>query len=378
MRNPAPFNLCSLVLAAPLVLPLAGCHDTSKIPAAMTSLARPDAADVAEAGPACPAGQRLVGSACADAPPSCVGMAATCGPNGSDDCCASDLVPGGHFDLGYDKSESDKQDGVTVVGWQKKGQTSVIVSPYVLDRYEVTVGRFRKFLESYDGWLVNNPEPGAGRHPGIVGSGWDGAWHKNPSLYSQSAASLRGAIMRLCQPSASVAPLLDGAAASNKPMPCIPWHEAMLFCIWDRGRLPTEAEWNFAAAGGEQQNAFPWGPATGAEAAKRARIDTGGSAFDAFDVGTVGAGAGAGRFGQHDLAGNLLEWVADTCRGECTEYTTAGLTNPLENKAPNAIARGGSFKYDAAHARTAYRMRAGRDGESRYIDLGFRCARNAP
>jgi hypothetical protein len=45
----------------------------------------------------------------------------------------------------------------------------------------------------------------------------------------------------------------------NLPMNCVPWYKAFAFCVWDGGRLPTEAEWNYAATGGNEQRKYPWG-----------------------------------------------------------------------------------------------------------------------
>src|ERR1700730_5736435 len=46
----------------------------------------------------------------------------------------------------------------------------------------------------------------------------------------------------------------------NLPINCVNWYEAYSFCIWDGGFLPSEAEWEYAAAGGARQRTYPWGP----------------------------------------------------------------------------------------------------------------------
>jgi formylglycine-generating enzyme required for sulfatase activity len=94
------------------------------------------------------------------------------------------------------------------------------------------------------------------------------------------------------------------------PMNCITWFEAMAFCIWDGGRLPTEAEWNYAAAGGNEQRPYPWSTSmTDMTIADTYAV----YAPDAAVYARTGSRSpmGDGRWHQADLAGNVMEWVAD-------------------------------------------------------------------
>jgi sulfatase modifying factor 1 len=161
--------------------------------------------------------------------PSCSGLAATCGPVGTDDCCKSLLVPGGTFNRSYD--------GVDF----KDPNYPATVSDFYLDKYEITVGRFRQFVKAGMGTQASPPAAGAGAHPRITGSGWDSTWNTNlPATTAALTTNLK------CSTT------WTDTAGSNesKPVNCLEWYAAFAFCVWDGGRLATEAEWNYAASAG--------------------------------------------------------------------------------------------------------------------------------
>jgi formylglycine-generating enzyme required for sulfatase activity len=126
----------------------------------------------------------------------------------------------------------------------------------------------------------------------------------------------------------------------NLPINCVNWYEAYAFCIWDGGFLPSEAEWEYAAAGGSEQREYPWGstdPGTGNQYAIHGD-GTGGCDYPSTSVclgvaniAPVGtATLGAGLWGQLDLAGEVTEWNLDTwdlyvdpCT-DCANFTQAG------------------------------------------------------
>ncbi len=112
--------------------------------------------------------------------PSCRGLAAGCGPSGNDDCCKSLPVPGGAFERSYD--------GVDFLG----PKAPATVSDFYLDKYEVTVGRFRMFVNAGLGTRATPPEAGTGAHPKVAGSGWSSAWNtKLPASTNSLNAALK-------------------------------------------------------------------------------------------------------------------------------------------------------------------------------------------
>jgi formylglycine-generating enzyme len=331
----------------------------------------------------CQPGFIRVGNSCLAEPPSCADMPRTCGPARNSSCCAFDLIPAssdannGLFDRSWDRSGQSDQEGQKVTGFQMKGAATAIVSAFYLDRYEVTVGRFRKLYAVWNEWLQNNPLPGAGNYARSTKGGWRFSW-RQPDIFATEKSALELAISD-CEPAVRAALDDNSGAHDHQPMTCINWFEAYLFCIFDGGRLPTEAEWNFAATGGSQQRAYPWSPPEGdglVMGDDYANVGAPAGALRLFDVGHYPKGVG--RYGQYDLAGNAIEWVYDRC-GDCESYRTKGETDPIEIDIMgdvNVVARGGSFRFGWRNARTAFRQRVAADVTGRWGDTGWRCARN--
>jgi formylglycine-generating enzyme required for sulfatase activity len=289
-------------------------------------------------------------------PPSCRGFAAICGPSGDESCCTSLPVPGGTFYRSYDN--------VTYVSMSHPAT----VADFYLDKYQITVGRFRQFVNAGTGTQASPPASGAGAHPLIAGSGWDLAWNAN---LSADAAALKASLK--C--SATDQTWTDTAGANeSQPQNCMDWYTAFAFCAWDGGRLPTEAEWNYAAAGGSEQRAYPWSiPPTSTTIDDSYAVYCGSSCSGTQNVGSKSP-KGDGKWGQADLAGNLWEWTLDWLGSY--QSPCSNCADLIDMSADSRVVRGGRFYGKAPELLSSYRGSAVPAIRNHYI--GSRCARAIP
>jgi formylglycine-generating enzyme required for sulfatase activity len=144
------------------------------------------------------------------------------------------------------------------------------------------------------------------------------------------------------------------------PINCVTWDEAKAFCSWNKKRLPTEAEWEFAARGPVGRT-YPWG----SDAPSCSRASFKGCSTGPSMIGQHGLGISY--FGVHDMAGNVDEWVKDWF-GNYTAGASVDPTGPASGQ--KRVIRGGNWKEDLglqSYARWSSDRAA--------TTIGFRCAK---
>jgi formylglycine-generating enzyme required for sulfatase activity len=231
-------------------------------------------------------------------------MAAACtGARGADLEMAR--IPGGRFVMGSSEEELRREFPAASPGmWRmllaEAPAREVDVAPFRMDRYEVTNARFARFVRA-------NPEWGKG------------------------------------------AQFREGE--EDLPVTFVTWAAAAAFAAWEGKRLPTEAEWEWAAAGGLARPQYPWGDAE--PSARRVNFSGSGLARP-VRVGSYTANG----YGLFDMAGNVWEFCAD-----------AWPAGP--DGANRRVIRGGSFGGGAFNLRV--RSRDSHREEDPVGHVGFRC-----
>ena len=247
-------------------------------------------------------------------------------------------VPAGEFQMGSTDAQVDEAHAQcnqfsacprTTFEDQKPLHT-VTLDEFWIDRTEVTNAQYRRCVET-----------GACAAPGFVNIGF------------------------------------QDAARADHPMVFVSWYEADDYCAWAGARLPTEAEWEYAARGPEGL-VFPWGNEFEGTRVNYCDVNCTWSTKDsAVDDGFKEAApvgsypTGASWCGALDLAGNVEEWAADWFG----EYSSTPVENPTgPSSGEGRVARGGAFNFTPAGLRGASRF--GYPSGKSWYQTGFRCARD--
>lgn len=256
------------------------------------------------------------------------------------------LIAGATFQMGTDQSDTPRLQ--TVFGIKRAElfadevpRHAVTIHSFYLDKYEVTNVQFKKFLEKNPAWRQDRIP--AQYHNGNYLKHW------TSNGYPKEKA--------------------------NHPVVNISWYSAVAYCRWAGKRLPTEAEWEYAARGGLSGKAFPWGD----EPVDKTRANYGESGFgDTTAVGSYNANG----YALFDMAGNVWEYLAD----EWGRYSSSMQIDPVAGGnlflddaflaiTSRRVIRGGSWGGAPINLRVTYRDSHPPNGARDFV--GFRCAESA-
>ena len=266
-------------------------------------------------------------------------------------------LPGGTFAMGAQKTDPNTPGHDPEAADDEAPVHTVVVDPYQIGRFPVTVAEYAEFVDDKDAADPRWWQAGGG-DKGAMPANWE-----------------------------------EQQAHPSRPMAVISWHQAMAFCAWltDRlgrpqgakgevllpagcvARLPTEAEWEFAARGSDGRR-YPWGNQR--PDADRANFEY--NVGDATPVGILPVGTTPD--GVVDMAGNVFEWCLDAYdEGFYAGFAKQGTArNPVAagDAGVPRVLRGGAFDVEVTSLRTSARFRC--SPGSGNGNVGFRCVVGQP
>ncbi|MCI0694486.1 formylglycine-generating enzyme family protein [candidate division KSB1 bacterium] len=253
-------------------------------------------------------------------------------------------IQGGTFEMGGLTDNPDNLPAHTVT-----------LSDYEMAKYEITVGQFRVFVEATEYQTT-----------------FEKYWQEYINNSAQEFLFIKGVSWKK-----------PGFPQTDKhPVTCVTWLDATAFCEWlsqelkQKIRLPTEAEWEYAARSRGEKILFCWGNTFDGRKLNFADKNTNYKrSLDDFDDGFPRT-APVGSFppnalGLYDMAGNVYEW----CQDWYGEYSAAEQTNPIGPPLGNFhIVRGGAWISEPTYCQTVHRD--GHYEDRTYTYYGFRVARS--
>ncbi len=223
------------------------------------------------------------------------------------------LIPAGSFEMGDHFNEGDT--------WERPVHT-VTLDAFYMDIHEVTMGQFKAFLAD-------------------SGYNWAGSWDQVDQF----------------------------SPSDDHPMIYVSWYDAVAYAEWAGKRLPTEAEWEYAARGGLVGKRFTWGDDERLARDYANYDETGGKDKSKITV-PVGSFEPNG-YGLYDMAGNLLEWCQDWYDNYYKNSPSNNPQGPEDGVLGIRVLRGGSWASVTNRLRLA--DRAYDFPNNRGIASGFRC-----
>jgi formylglycine-generating enzyme required for sulfatase activity len=227
---------------------------------------------------------------------------------------------------------------------QNAGRKKVTVSSFYIDRFEITNKEYRDFLSDLSG------DEREARTPDST------AWDE-----SASRANWRT--------------YFYGSERSDYPVVAVTWRDAKEYCKWEGKRLPTEAEWEYAARAGRVGGVYPWAGFSPRDPQGRylANFNPGrqGQAADGYAFTAPVGTYPPNKWGLHDVAGNVAEWVEDAYT---PSYSALSGLDPVykDPEEDRRVVRGGSWASNAFQIGVGVRNYQPKDEPSARI--GFRCA----